>query len=266
MTDPFDFRWGPSRLVGLGVHLGPDQAAATEVPGFAIAVAPIFDPVCEEPLKMYGSKNQPLHAPAVLATKLNEVVPVIGRPQNDYDPRTIQDELDEWEGEEWRNFAQVVGDPTGGMTLPCGFFRTEDLHFGAWDAVLVDAATAKRFTEQADRIWRDLKYDELDHWKHMAEIIGYDGLDELSDLELDEWQQTCASLGTDWEEEPYSQQFKIEDSDLEPEWRFDDADLNKIWASLTKSSQKGWAALQRAQPAKQRNSWMWQNRMENPWS
>jgi hypothetical protein len=263
-ADPFDFRWGARRLAGLGVSLKPSQVAVTEVPGYTLVVAPILDPICEEAYKVYGPDNKPLYAPMILKTTLNE------DRSNHYSDKTItlQDEIDDWEGEEWRQYARSVGDLAGGMQPPCCTSRHDDITAPVWNSVMLDSADAKRMMQQVERTWNASGFPLLEHYRHLAEQIEYcsGGTEELAqeDPEVhEEWVGLCEEMGLDATLQPWEQPLDWDAFAKPLVWELD-ADLQKTWDTLLKSSKENWEAMQSCQ-GKEASSFARETDLENPW-
>ena len=263
MEEPFTFEWGARSLAGLGVHLEAGQVALTEQKASALVVMPLFDPLCEEPYKMHNG-SEPLVGPVLLDVELNHPI----QKNLDGSDYMLQDEIDSWTGEEWREFAKVVGDAQWGATPPCCIYTMENMRIPVWDAVLLTPEQAARMGPQIQNIWESTAYPAMEHWRHLADEADYYGEGRLMEDEflVEGWQQICEDLKLDPKLEPREQVFDWDKLNLNPQWVFDDADLNRKWARLKKSSQRSWQAMDTLHVGDKTSNWRWQTYEENPWS
>lgn len=265
MTDRFTYRWGPSRLAGLGVNLSPDQVACTETEGKAVVLVPIFDPTDESPIPLTDYREEHTKAlvqPAVIDVVLNDEVTknvellddkrrYVGREAR---TQTRQDFMDAWNnGSDWRRYGQVVseGTQTGEeYDWLCVLDDDDPTPRFLWDAVMVDDNVAQRFLTGANAAYH---HTLLPQWLEFQDIRINGFCDEDEDESKQRWARLAAEFGVS--EAMSDEGYGLDIVEL-PQWNWEmvtpdyhlflDEDCRRIWEDLLLRSQQSWAAYDKA--------------------
>lgn len=261
MADPFTFRWGARRLVGLGVDIQADQAAVTTEEGFALAVIPVSDPQMPDAwCPLYDEEGDVVVAPIILKTTLNYPIQM-----GDDVIWTAQDYYDHHMGPQWRHVAQGVGTLEAGPRIHTVSDDGDDLIKVLWSCVGISPEDAVRMGAQIHHIWDNLKYDEVACWIDRAQQQEYARMGwQEYEYEDDTWEQACERLGADPNKAAYEQEITLTNEEIFPSWKFD-PDLQRTWDTLLTSSKRNWHQMAKMQKPRERSSWLWSHKRENPW-
>lgn len=277
MGDPFEFRWGPDRLAGLGVDLSPDQVACTQTPGTALLVQPLWEPLfmcdCGDLHRMWDG-DTPAVKPAILDVVLDgEVVKREGHHTISY---RRQDEIDSNYGDDtWRKYGKVVGEEEGITSfqeMHDYYLNNGETTWALWDAVMVDPQTAKRFLEQSRLAYQDTDLPALEYWTDLVQQIN-DGNFPVSDQEgVDElmgagWEKVCADLriSAALDETGPVESPNWQTLNLVPNWDVLDPDLKRLWFDLVAGSKRSWSEWCSATGTTPQAAW-YTARLSSPWT
>lgn len=244
---PFEFRWGPGRLVSAGIHLDADQAACAETTGKAIVVAPLIEPDQGDggmwQVARFDDNDEPIPIvqPQVIDVVLNDLV------EERDSHRTVsymrQDDLDYYNGGPgWREFGKVVGENKYGDFRPGQTCWGRDCDFPLWAAVMIDDATAKRIELAAECAL------SATDWMAVQDFSSICNGEYM--LEDDDAERMSACWGVPFKINPDYGIWEPTDTpdfmkrpDLVPDYEhYLDPQDNRLWNRLLNKAKSGWVA------------------------